>query len=138
MLGKTWPENHLGLMHRGTSGAQGGKLAKKPNINLRLVPNHLEFTAPAKLDNLGWGRGGLQGEGAPAVPGWEREKGACSLALRAGACRSCASLEAGNSWRCLPWLSGWVLTVIMVSSRVHARRGSVGFKSKARKGRWFT
>ena len=62
-------------MHRGTSGAQGGKLAKKPNINLRLVPNHLEFTAPAKLDNLGWGRGGLQGWGSSGVWVGEGEGG---------------------------------------------------------------
>ena len=59
MLGK----NHLGLMHRGTIEDQGGKLAKKPNRKLRPVPHHLTFPAPAKLDDLGCGRGGLRGRG---------------------------------------------------------------------------
>ena len=62
-------------MHSGTSGAQGGKLAKKPNRKLRSVPNHLKFTAPAKLDDLGWGRGGLQGGGSNEVGVGEGEGG---------------------------------------------------------------
>ena len=77
-------------------------------------------------------------EGAPAVPVWEREKGASFLALGAGAGRSWVSLEAGGSWKRLSWLPGWVLTAILASSRVHARRGSVGFESKVSAGGWFT
>ena len=75
MLGKPCPENHLGLMLIGTSGAQGGKLFKKTNKNLCLVHNHLEFPAPAKLDNLGWGRGGLPGGGSSGVRVGEGEWG---------------------------------------------------------------
>ena len=75
MLGKTWEENHLGLMHRGTIGAPGGKLPKKPNINLRLIHDHLGFPAPAPLEDLGWGRGGLQGGGSGGFWVWEGEGG---------------------------------------------------------------
>ena len=64
MLGKTCTENHLGLMPRGTSGALGGKLYKKPNIKLRLRPNYLDLPASALLADLGWGRGGLHGGGS--------------------------------------------------------------------------
>ena len=96
MLGKTWTENNLVLMPYGTSRILGGKLCKKPNRNLRPVVPHLKSPAPAPMDDLGWGRGGLQGGGsggawvgegdgggpilgweevgsrerAPAVPGW--------------------------------------------------------------------
>ena len=51
-------------MHHGTSGALGGKLTKKPNMKLRPIHNPLLFSAPAQLEDLGWGRGGLQGGGS--------------------------------------------------------------------------
>ena len=44
-------------------------------MNLRLVHYHLELTAPAKLDNLGWGRGGLQGGGSSGAWVGEGEGG---------------------------------------------------------------
>ena len=56
-------------MRHGTIGAPGGKLPKKPNINLRLLHDHLGFPAPSPLEELGWGRGGLQGEGCGIVLG---------------------------------------------------------------------
>ena len=64
VLGKTWSENHLGLMHHGTSGALGGKLTKKLNMKLRPLHNPLLLSAPAQLEDLGWGRGGFQGGGS--------------------------------------------------------------------------
>ena len=64
VVGKTWKENHLGRMHHGTIRAPGGKPSEKPNINLRLLHGHLGFPAPFPLEDLGWGRGGLQGEGS--------------------------------------------------------------------------
>ena len=81
MLGKTWEENHLGLMHLGTIGAPGGKLAKKPNIKLRLLHDHLGFPAPALLEDLGWGRGGLHGEGSGCA--WVGEGEGCGIVLGA-------------------------------------------------------
>ena len=35
MLGKTWLENHLRLMHDGTCLDEGGELTKKVHMNLR-------------------------------------------------------------------------------------------------------
>ena len=84
VLGKTWPENHLSRMHSGTIKAQGGKLAKKPNRKLCLGPNHLKFTAPAKLNDLGWGRGGLQGGGSSGVGVGEGEGGGQVLGEHCG------------------------------------------------------
>ena len=68
-------------------------------------------------------------ERALAVPGWGREKGVG---------RSWVHLAAGNSGKHLSGLPDWVLAAIRVSSRGQARRGSVGFNSKAAKGGWVT
>ena len=58
MLGKTWVENNLGLMHDGTSGALIGKLESAPDLS------HLVFLPPASIGDLGRGRGVLQGGGS--------------------------------------------------------------------------
>ena len=62
-------------MHRGTIGALGGKLHKKPNIKLRPLHDHLGFPAPAHLADLGWGRGGLQGGASGSAWVWEDDGG---------------------------------------------------------------
>ena len=90
MLGKTWEENHLGLMHHGTIRAPGGKLSKKPNTNLHLLHDHLVFPAPAPLEDLGWGRGGLQLEGSGNA--WVGEEKGVGL--------SWVRPATGNSWKC--------------------------------------
>ena len=44
-------------------------------MKLRLVHHHLELPAPAKLDNLGGGRGGLWGGGSSGALVSEGEGG---------------------------------------------------------------
>ena len=73
VLGKTCGENHLGLMRRGTVRALGGKLLLKSNINLPFYRITM-FPSPARIEGLAGDEGGSR-EGAPAAPGWGREKG---------------------------------------------------------------
>ena len=92
-------ESHLGLMHRGTIRALGGKLHKKPNIKLRSLLLSVPLSrqacglglekrwAPGRGLRRYLGMGGRQGwdclwlgkrgsrERALVVPGWGRETG---------------------------------------------------------------
>ena len=78
-LEKTLAENHLGLMHRGTIKVLGGKLPKKPNMNLRPLHCHLGFPTPGQLEDLGRGRGGLQGGGTSGAWVGEGDRGGTVL-----------------------------------------------------------